>query len=66
MPFKLENKIKALKEDLWKWIREIFGHVVANEAEALDRIREWDYKSFRKCIFDLRGGSCFVYPLYTL
>ena len=38
----LAEKLKALKRDLRRWNKEVFGHVSTKKSEALPRIRLWD------------------------
>ena len=40
----LAEKLKALKRDLRRWNKEVFGNVSAKKAEALSRIQFWDSK----------------------
>ena len=40
----LAEKLKALKRDLRRWNKEVFGHVSAKKSEALSQIRFWDSK----------------------
>ncbi|RVW31726.1 LINE-1 retrotransposable element ORF2 protein [Vitis vinifera] len=40
----LAEKLKALKRDLRRWNKEVFGNVSAKKSEALSRIQFWDSK----------------------
>ena len=40
----LAEKLKALKRDLRRWNKEVFGNVSAKKSEALSRIQLWDSK----------------------
>lgn len=40
----LAAKLKALKQDIKKWNKEVFGNVITRENEALKKISFWDSK----------------------
>ncbi|RVW96673.1 hypothetical protein CK203_020431 [Vitis vinifera] len=40
----LAEKLKALKRDLRRWKKEVFGNVSARKSEAFSRIQFWDSK----------------------
>ena len=40
----LVEKLKALKRDIRRWNKEVFGNVSARKSEAFSRIQFWDSK----------------------
>ncbi|RVW26614.1 hypothetical protein CK203_103918 [Vitis vinifera] len=63
--FRLDTKLKVVKQKLKEWNREVFGRLEDNKAAALQLVDHWDrVESFQRVMAEGRGQQYRILPSY--